>query len=77
MLDTDMCLLYNDNRKHAECMKKVIDGKLGNRVACKKFDGVGDQQLLARSSTCCAWMQIKRLDEGGIIGEHETYCGVD
>ena len=77
MLDTDMCLLYNDNRNHAACMKKVFNGKLANREACKKFDGVGDQQLHARSSTCCAWMQHKRLDEAGIIGDHETYCGVD
>lgn len=75
MLNTDMCLYYQDNRLHAECMEKEREGKTRNRKFCKKFERKGTI-LNAKESTCCAWTQFRVLEKRGII-DHDVYCSLD
>ena len=48
MLNTDMCLAYQYNKKHIDCMKT------GSRRSCKKFRKKG-VFLNAKTNDCCAW----------------------
>lgn len=50
MLNTDMCLAYEYNELHEDCMKKH------NRKhkKCKKFERKG-RYLNAKTDSCCAW----------------------
>ena len=75
MLNTDMCLFYQDNSLHAKCMNEVHDGKTRNRKACKKLERKG-KFLNAKTSQCCAWTQFAVLKKRGIL-EDEVYCGLD
>lgn len=75
MLNTDMCLFYQDNRLHAECMDEEHGGKIRNRKYCKKFEKKGTY-LNAKKSTCCAWTQHAVLRKRGILKE-EVFCGLD
>jgi hypothetical protein len=54
MLNTDMCLFFQDNHLHAACMKEEHDGKVRNRKFCRKFERKGGF-INAKTSTCCAW----------------------
>lgn len=74
MLNTDMCLFYQDNRLHATCMKEEHDGRTRNRKFCKKFEKKGGF-VNAKTSTCCAWMQHVALKKRGILKD-EDYCGL-
>lgn len=71
MLNTDMCLFYQDNKLHAECMK---ENRHGNRKKCKKLEKKGGY-VNAKTSTCCAWTQHVVLTKKGILKD-EDYCGL-
>ena len=75
MLNTDMCLFYQDNRLHAQCMEEEHKGKIRNRKFCKKFERKGTYAN-AKTSTCCAWTQFKVLEKRGITDDH-VYCAMD
>lgn len=77
MLNTDMCLMYQSNTLHADCMREEQKGKLRNRKVCKKFERKGEF-LYAQNSTCCAWMQQNHLKKHGmILNGEQGYCGLD
>lgn len=50
MLNTDMCLAYQFNKLHADCMKK----ENRNVGKCNKFQRKG-RFLNAKTDSCCAW----------------------
>jgi len=37
MLNTDICLFYQDNKAHSKCMAEEHDGFTRNRRFCTKF----------------------------------------
>ena len=73
MLNTDLCLFYQDNIAHSKCMAEEHDGLTRNRRFCKQFEKKGSF-LNARSSSCCAWTQFQVLWEKGIT-DGDEYCG--
>ena len=73
MLNTDLCLFYQDNLAHSKCMAEEHDGLTRNRRFCKQFEKKGSF-LNARSSSCCAWTQFQVLWEKGIT-DGDEYCG--
>lgn len=74
MLNSDMCLFYQDNRLHAQCMAEENNGRIRNRKYCKKFEKKGNY-INARESTCCAWTQFVVLEKRDII-QDGLYCGL-
>lgn len=88
MLDTDMCLLYMQNPRHAQCMTEFHDGKTRNAKYCNKFEKQCYECphhektifLTARNAkSCCAWMRFRRLNEREVTtrgGGKELYCGL-
>ena len=52
MLNSDICLVYDNNKVLAEC-KKTNKGPKGSK-ACKKFNKSG-VPIDATAGTCCAW----------------------
>lgn len=76
MLTTDMCLAYQFNTKHAECMKK----EKRNVGRCNKFQRKG-RFLNAKTDSCCAWTNVHVLTHkrfGPVLDpNHNDYCGVN
>lgn len=78
MLNTDICLAYQHNTKHAECMKE------GNRNVgrCNKFQRKGEF-LYAHNNTCCAWANVHIMTHRGnepdsvVQRGNNDYCGVN
>lgn len=88
MLNTDMCLAYNDNKKSAECMRKIGFKRRRKGTGCNKFQKAGRDHFLNAANfvnkTCCAWFQSKTMKPGAkrsvkngaaIINEGELFCG--
>ena len=72
MLNTDMCLAYQFNQKHIDCMKETNR----NRRACAKFEKKG-VFLNAKKDNCCAWTNQNVLFKRGIESEkHNNFCGL-
>lgn len=74
MLNIDMCLFYQENLPHANCMRQEHNGLKRNRHACKEFEGIGNV-LNARTSNCCAWYDFTALEALNITKE-ESFCGL-
>ena len=72
MINTDMCLFYQDNPSHAEWMKQ----NKRSPKKCKKMEKKGGF-LNAKTSSCCAWTQFRVLEKFKITGGGTTYCGMD
>lgn len=76
MLSTDICLAYQFNQLHADCMKKE---KRRTRN-CNKFQRKG-RFSNAKTDSCCAWSNVHILTHkrfGPVIkaGQND-YCGVN
>merc|ERR1711939_288118 len=73
MLDTDMCLAYDNNREHAKCMveNKRMHGK------CKEMQSFGfkGNPVAAKSGNCCAWIRQQALINHGVLKNGDNYCG--
>lgn len=87
MLDTDMCLAYQDNKPHRDCMAKNFNPKRsGDHKALKKCKHLEKSgvPLLAKNSNCCAWtysgpfFMKKILNKGksAFVGGENEYCGI-
>lgn len=50
MLNTDLCLYYQDNRLHADCMIET-DRDVAACITMQKLGGY----LYAHNASCCAW----------------------
>lgn len=74
MLDSDMCLLFNNNRDWIECIASV--GK-ENQALCVSFAKSGGS-IAATYGECCAWVNTPALFEGGAlhVGEENPLCGL-
>lgn len=75
MLNTDMCLVYDNNKEYAACLKE--NPGLKGRQGCKKFSKQG-VPLDAKAGNCCAWTSPGCLiAKGGLIrgNEDPEYCG--
>ena len=75
MLDSDMCLFYQDNRKHAKCMTEEHRGLTRNRKYCRRFERKGTF-INAKKSSCCAWIQYNVPNNLTMLNDHK-YCGMD
>ena len=71
MLNTDMCLVYQDNPKHAECMKQ----NKRNFRKCIPLEKKGGF-LNAKTSSCWAWTQFNVLFKKKIWTTDKDYCGI-
>jgi len=74
MLNTDMCLVYDNNKKHAACIEKNPGTK--GRVFCRQFKKDGDP-LNAKSGNCCAWTRAGCLRAKGTFtkgNEDPEFC---
>lgn len=72
MLNTDMCLAYDNNVEHDKCMDRTG----GDNRECKQFQKLGSS-IEATFGNCCAWTNSRPLEKRGIIkkGEEEQFCG--
>lgn len=71
MLNTDLCLAYDNNFRHAECMDEHDD----NNRRCKKFQKLGSH-IEATAGNCCAWTNANPLIKRGIIKrDDKEICG--
>lgn len=72
MLNTDLCMFYQDNKNHAKCMEETHNGKKRNSKACRHWQKKG-KFLNAlednKPNHCCTWMRPAALIKRGIIGE--------
>lgn len=74
MLNTDMCLFYQENTLHAKCMDE--NGRHKGRRVCIPLERKGGF-LNAKDHSCCAWMQQSHLMKVGVIENgNEDYCGL-
>jgi hypothetical protein len=76
MLNTDMCLVYDNNHKHAACLE-ANPGPRGEQN-CKMFNKAG-YPISATAGKCCAWTTAGCLRaKGGLIKgkEDPAYCGI-
>lgn len=76
LLNTDICLAYNDNPDNAMCLKK--QGKLmrkRNFKKCKWAEGKGTF-LNAKTSSCCAWTSMNQLWNKKVLTTENHYCGM-
>jgi len=75
MLNSDMCLVYDNNKKYAACIKANPGPK--GRQGCKKFNKAGDP-LDAKAGKCCAWTRAGCLRAKGAFvkgKEDPEFCG--
>lgn len=82
MLNTDMCLGWNDNKKHQACMRKIGFKKFRK---CNKLQKAGRGHYLnaATSERCCSWFRSKTMGvghkrskkDGQILNKGELFCG--
>lgn len=74
MLNSDLCLAYQYNTKHAQCMK---DNKRSTRK-CNKLQRKGVNNLDASKDSCCAWLSQGILLHRNIIPKDGTgsFCGI-
>jgi len=72
MLNSDLCLAYDNNLLHAACMSE------NNRKfkACRQFQNKGNF-LSAADSQCCAWTRQNALFKNGVLAPMRSneYCG--
>lgn len=71
MLNSDMCLAYDNNFEHAKCM---ASGK--RNKDCRHLENKG-VFLNATNAECCAWTKPKPLFKHGVFrnGKDNSYCG--
>jgi len=78
MLNTDLCLAYQFNQKHADCM---IDTNR-NVGKCNRFQRQGEF-LFAHNNTCCAWTRFEVLAHKGgdpaptLQRGDNDFCGIN
>jgi len=66
MLNSDLCLAYDNNSLHQECMAK---NNFNNR-RCKKLQNKG-KSINALETQCCAWTNKNPLVKKGILSKTE------
>lgn len=76
MLNTDICLAYQYNTKHAACMKE------NNRSTrnCNKLQRKGVNNVDASKDSCCAWLSQGILIHRKIIKKDDpkdSFCGIN
>lgn len=73
MLNSDLCLAYDNNLEHAAC---VAAGKKNKE--CRKLQNKG-VFLNATNTECCAWTKPGALFNNGILrhGKNNSYCGTE
>lgn len=64
MLNSDLCLAYDNNMAHAKC---IANG--GSPKSCKKLrtNGLKGEFLNAKNTECCAWTKPGALFNNGIL----------
>jgi hypothetical protein len=76
MLNSDLCLAYDNNKEHAECLRNG-----GNRKTCKNLrtNGLKGEFLNAKTTECCAWTKPGALFNNGILigGKQNEYCNAN
>jgi hypothetical protein len=74
MLNSDMCLAYDNNAEHSACMKA---NNFNNR-ACKKLQNKG-KPINALAGNCCAWTHKNALFNKGVFDKTKTgnICGME
>jgi hypothetical protein len=66
MLSSDICLAYQNNEKHADCVKEKMDKGMSEQRAngkCKTFQKKGE--LINGAVDCCAWTNTRALFNSG------------
>lgn len=76
MLNSDLCLAYDNNKDHADCIKSGKSPK-----ECKKLrtNGLKGEFLNAKTTECCAWTKPGALFNNGILigGKNNSYCNAN
>lgn len=74
MLDSDMCLMMNDNQAFANCQRNNPPGS----VNCASLTASQAVPLLAANGNCCAWNTARTLFNNGDLklGQQNQYCGL-
>ena len=74
MLNTDVCLGWQFNVLHAQCMQQ----NNRNTGKCNKLQRKGVNNLLAKNNTCCAWLNQGILLHRNIINKTgpNEFCGI-
>lgn len=76
MLSTDLCLAYQYNQLHIDCMRE----ENRNVGRCNKHQRKGEF-LTAHNQTCCAWMNQRVLFEerrGPVLEvDNNDFCGIN
>jgi hypothetical protein len=72
MLDSDLCLAYDNNSLHAACMK---ENNFDNK-ACKSLQNKGTP-IKATTGHCCAWTHKNALFNKGVLDKETSgnLCG--
>lgn len=81
MLSSDICLAYQHNSPHDECVDKNVAAGMSINKAngkCKSFQKKGTF-LNANSANCCAWTNSKALFNQRVLqkGAAADYCGAE
>jgi len=84
MLTTDLCLVYNSNRKYDRCFRKYPRTENGAQKETKSLecranllDEYGDLDP-AVHPVCCAWIRRAALGKIGLkdfYGKEYEFCG--
>jgi len=75
MLNSDLCLAYDNNSEHQECMKKENN----NNRKCKKFQNKG-KSINALETQCCAWTHKGALFNNRVLDKEagkDMLCGAE
>lgn len=74
MLNSDLCLAYDNNAAHSACM---LENDFNNRK-CKKLQNKG-KPINALAGECCAWTHKQALFNKGVFDRNGTgsLCGQD
>ena len=74
MLDTDMCLAFDNNQGLGACIKSNPPGPGGNTCAA---DNTNFIPMLAANGNCCSWMTSGAMFNQGVLGMgmDNNFCG--
>lgn len=74
MLNSDLCLAYDNNMEHANCIRS---GKTPKQCKSLRTNGLKGEFLNAKTTECCAWTKPGALFNNGILvgGKQNDYCG--
>ena len=75
MLNSDLCLAYDNNLNHANC---IASGKKPKQCKHLRTNGLKGEFLNAKKTECCAWTKPPALFNNGILvsGKQNEYCGM-